>query len=274
MKGKQAFSVCSSVLVTALLAVAQLPVGSASADESFQCFGREATVVGTPGPDRFEYAEPDDIDDFRADSPEIFWFTTKDVVVARGGDDQIHAADFTKSGPPIYACGNQGSDEMGLDGNEEAFFAGNRGNDVLSAAAGDFSYLAPVHLRGGSGSDLIQGASVGSDVLIGGRGNDQIDGRPGGDDIQGGEGDDLIGGDEGQDLIHGGPGNDRIRGEGHADLIRGGIGRDRITGQQGFDRLFGGPGSDRLKGNNGYDRANGGPGRDRCRAERKWRCEF
>lgn len=66
---------------------------------------------------------------------------------------------------------------------------------------------APVTLIGGSGNDTIQGTS-GPSSIVGGAGNDTITGGDGPDNIQGGEGNDVIAGDAGPDILDGGAGSD------------------------------------------------------------------
>ena len=66
--------------------------------------------------------------------------------------------------------------------------------------------------------------------MLGGLGNDRINGQGGNDLLRGGEG---------RDVLKGGSGNDRIAGEAGNDVIFSGAGRDRIIlrENQGFDRI-------------------------------------
>lgn len=101
-------------------------------------------------------------------------------------------------------------------------------------------------IDGGKGDDDITvDKNVHSDlILLGGDGNDLI---------QGGSGQDGISGGEGDDILTGGAGNDYIWGNGGNDTIHGGAGNDLIWGDGGNDRLYGGAGSDDIEGGAGSD---------------------
>jgi Ca2+-binding RTX toxin-like protein len=59
-------------------------------------------------------------------------------------------------------------------------------------------------------------------VLLGGTGNDHLDGREGNDLVLGGEGDDSVAGFSGRDVLLGGNGYDRMDGGTGEDLLIGG----------------------------------------------------
>ena len=80
---------------------------------------------------------------------------------------------------------------------------------------------------------IVGGA--GDDTIDGGAGNDQINGGAGDDTIDGGAGNDQIGGGAGIDMINGGAGNDEIYGDDGDDTIEGGAGNDEINGNDGTD---------------------------------------
>jgi len=80
-------------------------------------------------------------------------------------------------------------------------------------------------------------------------------GTPGSDILVGGHGDDVLCGLGGADILIGGPGDDRLVGGAGADLLVGGPGDDVLEGGAGKDLLLGGPGTDHL---------DGGPGLDLC----------
>lgn len=96
------------------------------------------------------------------------------------------------------------------------------GNDTLVV---DSNVTANIHANGGSGSD----------VMIGGSGNDHF---------QGGSGDDLLAGRGGNDHLEGGRGDDILLGGNGHDHLDGGRGSDFLKGGNGFDILHGGPGWD------------------------------
>lgn len=98
-------------------------------------------------------------------------------------------------------------------------------------------------------------------ILIGGQGNDHIEGTCYNDHIQGGRGTDLLIGKSGDDFIEGNDGDDVIRGYSGIDTINGGSGNDYLFGNQGNDIINGNGGNDVLVGG-GNDVLTGGPGRD------------
>lgn len=68
----------------------------------------------------------------------------------------------------------------------------------------------PDQLIGTASADYLNSISSTPRQVIGGTGNDALDGGAGDDIIEGGVGDDLIGGGAGSDLIYGGSGRDMI----------------------------------------------------------------
>ena len=151
------------------------------------------------------------------------------------------------------------------------YLQGTRFNDLLKA-------------RNDGATHFIKGYS-GDDLLIGGFGNDHLDG---------GADDDILYGDDGMDVLAGGSGNDRLDGGkgfdkaifGNADnridlrstraqytgegfdtlinieAVNGGGGNDLIIGNALANLLEGGSGDDKLYGLNGDDRLDGGSGDD------------
>ena len=100
---------------------------------------------------------------------------------------------------------------------------------------------------GGAGNDTISGGG-GDDILIGGTGGDNISGGAGADRISGGADPDVIWGDDGADLISGDGGNDQLQGFAGNDTIWGGEGGDLIAGGGGADILQGNAGNDVIWG--------------------------
>jgi len=89
------------------------------------------------------------------------------------------------------------------------WFWGGDGDDVVEGGPrrvidgdGDLDTLV-----GGTGNDSMNG-NIGADVITGDAGNDFIRGGKGDDNIQGNEGNDIIFGDKGNDLLNGGTGAD------------------------------------------------------------------
>ena len=78
-------------------------------------------------------------------------------------------------------------------------------------------------------------AKGGYDRVLGGEGDDRIDGGDGPDDLYGEEGDDILEGGGGFDRLFGGEGDDRLDGGAGDDLLVGGEGDDALTGGAGAD---------------------------------------
>lgn len=141
---------------------------------------------------------------------------------------------------------------------EPATIIGNQGDNVLTGTSGRDVIVA------GRGADEVHGMG-GDDVICGGGGKDQIfgddgadwiDGEAGNDQLGGGRGADVLFGDTGGDTMTGGRGNDILRGAEGKDLMRGQEGHDALRGGRGGDTLIGGRGSDVLRGEKGHDTCN------------------
>jgi Ca2+-binding RTX toxin-like protein len=229
------------------LAAGLLLIAVPDSDAAPRCFGKQATKVGTNGPDRI------------TGSPR------KDVIVTLGGDDVVQA----KSNDDRVCLGN-GDDFAGTSRGFDKIEGGD-GNDEMHG--GGFSGR-----RDPGDGDLILGGE-GDDFLDGTRGElkDKVKGGPGDDFLQGGE---LADGGDGNDEIHaeghvndshtdrvfGGPGNDVIDGDqdGSENEIHGGAGDDEVNGGPEDDRLFGDEDDDSLFGFGGNDALDGGLGIDTC----------
>lgn len=212
----------------------------------------------------------------------------RDKLFGLGGDDTLN------SGPPTasnyfpgdendYLDGGSGNDTL-EGGVGDDVLLGGKGTDYLDGGAGDDRLYAdqlldstetsPNHLLGGAGNDLLQGAygvdilegGAGADVLRGGRGNDVLIGAGESVDPQD-NGNDLLYGDAGNDVLIGGfsgPGQINFEAadiEGYS-LLNGGSGQDTITGGDGPDYIIGGAHNDFLYGGGGNDTLAGTTGSD------------
>ena len=117
-------------------------------------------------------------------------------------------------------------------------------------------------IRGGGGNDIIEGGSD-RDVLEGGAGRDVVLGGSGDDVIGGGADRDILRGGSGDDVLTGGADRDFLRGDTGADLLNGDGGNDRLWGDEGNDTIYGGDGDDLIAGGAGDDLMVGGAGADR-----------
>ena len=113
-----------------------------------RCAGRQATIVGTAGPDN------------------LAGTARADVIAGLGGNDTISGF-----GGNDTICGGGGNDRIfGGAGNDS--LAGEAGNDSLDGEAGNDT------LTGGTGNDTLTGGT-GNDTLLGGPGVDRLTGGPG-----------------------------------------------------------------------------------------------
>ena len=100
-------------------------------------------------------------------------------------------------------------------------------------------------LNGQDGADRLYG-DAGNDLEDGGAGNDSLYGEAGNDTLLGQAGDDSAFGAAGGDSLDGGPGNDSLYGEADADTVSGNDGNDVLDGGAGNDRVAGNAGNDTL----------------------------
>jgi serralysin len=96
---------------------------------------------------------------------------------------------------------------------------------------------------GGKGADDIYGNAL-YNMLLGGDGNDYLDGKSGNDQLSGELGDDTLYGGLGDDFLKGGLGDDFLYGGLGSDILLGGLGADFLTGGSGDDKLTGGQNDD------------------------------
>ena len=92
-----------------------------------------------------------------------------------------------------------------------------------------------VKIDGGDKNDILGVRGTIDTVLIGGFGNDTLDGSPNNDQLYGGDGHDDLDGKFGDDVLYGGAGDDILDGDGGDDTLDGGPGADTLTGGSGFD---------------------------------------
>jgi Ca2+-binding RTX toxin-like protein len=147
-----------------------------------------------------------------------------DLFHGNQGNDIFNAGD----GNDIF-FGGQGDDSFDVGGDALGAFnfgQGNLGNDTM-IGTGSFSILT---LLGGQGDDVLNGALFG-DLLNGNIGNDQVTGGGGNDNI------------------HGESGNDSLSGIGTANSsisLDGGVGDDSIQATAGSLSVLGGDGNDNV----------------------------
>lgn len=249
-------------------------------------------VNGTSGPD-FLQSVPQVYDTVSGDYLDVYeifnaysandtvYVESGDTVYGGPGEDTLIGVSF---GLPVVLFGGSGNDSLvsregssimhGGGGNDafRLFYAGyteiygGEGDDITR---GGFEDSGNSYIEGNSGNDTLYGSFY-SNTILGGTGNDSINGADyvddseiiaeagGADSLSGGSGNDTIDGSYGQDTIHGDSGDDQIEGGLASDLIYGDSGNDTITDAGGLaDTLYGGSGNDYVSvasGGLSYDR--------------------
>jgi hypothetical protein len=117
------------------------------------------------------------------------------------------------------------------------------GDLTFNGSLGFDDFASRDTVLGGSGNDELNGGGL-ADSLVGNGGNDLLNGGTDNDTLEGGAGRDTLNGDEGNDVLDGGAGN-------FDDTINGGIDNDTITGGGDGDPLN--LGGDVLSGDGGND---------------------
>ncbi|MBY5971420.1 S8 family serine peptidase [Ferrimonas balearica] len=210
-------------------------------------------------------------DDFRALRDEEA--ARGQVTESNGGTDWINAAALTgharisllDNSATLHVNGALWTD---FDGRIEHIAAGD-GNDTLAGNGADNLILAGRgndNLRGGSGDDTLEGGA-GQDDLLGETGADLLRGGTWDDLLSGGRQNDTLRAGSGDDTLYGGSGEDTLSGSFGDDLAHGDGGDDLITADAGFDTIYGGAGHDLLNGGSNADELHGDSGDDRLIGE-------
>ena len=172
-------------------------------------------------------------------------------------------------GRPATITGTEGEDELEGTSGSDVIVAkggpddiyGRGGNDFICAGAGEKE--VPDEEMGGT-------YTVG-DYVVGGAGDDRVDGGPdrdvlvgndGDDELIGGEGSATLEGDDGSDLLTGGDEIDDFDADQGADIIEALGGADRIDSGRGHDTIDAGAGNDEITPVQGNDDIDGGADRD------------
>ena len=271
----------SKITVVAALVCGLAPALPAHAAAEAACFGRAATITGTPRDDRLRGTSGADVIVAGGGSDRIAGLGGNDRICGGTGDDVIDAGpgrdrvlgglseDLIRgdAGPDFVDGGDQ-DDELHGNGGNDRLILGGIGREV------EYAY-------GGLGRDSIVSESAAVTRAYGNKGSDRLVGRGRGDFLDGGPGDDRIEGGiatfesstegvgvnveagtaegAGDDVlvdvlgVQGSPHDDRITGGRRAEWIQGMDGDDTLYGAMGDDNVAGGKGSDVVWGNRGAD---------------------
>jgi Ca2+-binding RTX toxin-like protein len=187
--------------------------------------------------------------------------------------------DVTINGSPLFL--NSQSRNLHCNEPERIFVGGDAGNDDIdltgvSAGAGYTSIFTfqdsptgAIDVIGGGGQDTIDGGPFGErinqsndfnepgpDTIHAGGGGDEVWGTRQGDQLFADAGQDIIYPQGGADTAHGGPGHDAF------DDVTFLKDADHFLGEGGPDQIFGGGGRDKLDGGGGKDYIDGQGGPD------------
>jgi Ca2+-binding RTX toxin-like protein len=243
---------------SALLVVAQLQKGTAGdddltggvddnvisglgGDDTLTGQGQVDVLIGGDGFDTLDGAGGNDRLLGGADDDDLIGGTGADVLNGGTGEDTMTGG----IGDDIYVV-----DET-FDLIVETL---GQGTDTVRTTA-DYDLTDEMHLEilRGDGSGLALSGNPFANTIIGGVGDDLIDGEGGADTLTGGSG---------FDEIYGGIGNDRLDGRDDDDLLDGEDDDDTLIGGAGWDILTGGDGDDTIDGGSGLDLIDGGAGED------------
>jgi len=164
--------------------------------------GNGADFAAERGNDLLDGAEGDD---------RIYAGQGDDVALGGIGDDLIRLG----FGDDVSGQGGFGIDriygETGNDGSkvDGGGLFGGPDDDFVSGGGGDDRLFGDAYPAGPAGADILLGGG-GEDHLEGGAGDDLLIGGKGGDVVDAGEGNDVLVGNSGADELIGGPGDDLI----------------------------------------------------------------
>ena len=212
------------------------------------------TVTGTSGNDQITFADSESEGTTLTVNGAEFFVSgdVKSILVNAGsGNDLVNGQNEDL---PLTLSGGDGNDTLlGGDGND--LLQGGAGNDLLNGGAGADTF------SGGSGTDTAD-FSDRTDNLTITLDNIANDGSPGEHDNVEADVENVIGG-SGNDFLQGNPSNNDLIGGAGNDTIWGGSGNDTLEGDAGHDQMFGQDGNDLLLGKDGQvDTLDGGDGTD------------
>ncbi|HEY1710932.1 MAG TPA: calcium-binding protein [Rhizomicrobium sp.] len=169
-----------------------------------------------------------------------------------------------------FGAGNTYASQLGnfvVDGGDGNDYIQTDGkSDLLTGGRGNDELIASAGtLTGGDGNDILIAYGSGANHLSGGAGDDRLQAAGTSNTLLGGDGDDLITTTgTGASTAFGGTGNDQIDAHGSTgtNVLNGGDGDDILIGGTAQNTLYGGTGDDTLTSSTAGDVIAGGPGND------------
>jgi Ca2+-binding RTX toxin-like protein len=214
-------------------------------DDSLSGEAGNDTLDGGSGNDTLEGGNGSDTYLFgRGDGQDII--TQYDLTVGRHDVVQL-GADITTADVTLARSADSYDVVLSIAGTTDtltlqSFFVGNENPDAYK--------VDQISFADGNSWDL---SAIKAQTVLGGAGDDAINGFAGNDTMAGNGGNDTLYGYAGNDTLDGGAGNDTLSGGVGNDTLIGGAGDDSLSGDDGNDTLGGGAGSDTLDGGNGSD---------------------
>lgn len=173
-----------------------------------------------------------------------------DTIIIETNGATLSSLNFARSGASdlvIQFNGQQITVQGQYDGGkvENIQFEGGASFQGYSLADG-----TPYNLLTATSATGDPSGGPGNDVAVGTSSGESVDGRDGNDLLFGNGENDTVGnfGEVGDDLLVGGDGNDDMNGHTGNDVLLGGDGNDKLVGGEGNDVLIGGAGNDTLWG--------------------------
>jgi Ca2+-binding RTX toxin-like protein len=266
-----------TAVLAAFLSVAF--IGPQAAVAAPECFGREATIVGTsgddkiegtPGPDVIVGKGGDDKIDGRGGNDRICAGPAGfDQVKGSAGDDRIEVEGFNPEETPVeehYATAYGGAGDDLVRGTD--FYAAITGGDGDDKLVTDSAHL----VSGDDGADVLHGLPTSHQSRLSpGAGPDEIvdesdtgilvvSSAPNGVTVDlelgvlNGWGHDTV---SGIMFVEGSKFDDVLKGSAAVEILEGRGGDDVLVGRAGDDHLHGSEGADRVFGGDGNDVASG-----------------
>lgn len=182
-------------------------------------------------------------------------------IYGEGGTDKIDGKggnDILSDGEGGYVLDEQVSggpgDDLIIAGKGSDVYSGGDGVDRVSYEKRTGSVIANINDNGAFSGETGESASSFGDKILtdveklqGGSGGDFLGASPTGSTLLGGLGDDTLNGAYGgQNVVLGGPGADTMHGGDYTDMLSGGGGDDTIADGGGADELLGGDDDDTL----------------------------
>jgi Ca2+-binding RTX toxin-like protein len=167
-------------------------------------------------------------------------------ILGGGGDDFLSVNVFDVNARPVSVFGEEGNDTLS-GGDAAEYFSGGAGDDSISGGINNDT------LDGGAGADFLQGNEGNDTADYSSRAANLTIGLGTlADDGEANEHDNVQFDIE---TVLGGSGNDKINGSAANNLLVGNGGNDSLDGAAGNDTLSGNAGTDTLNGNTGDDTA-------------------